>query len=307
MRRLCFAFILVIVCANLCLSQCHDPIILANVLDKYQNQVPALGDSDFAVILDGKEQQVNMEPISKQNPPRIVILMDRSASMERALRIENYATLNLLFLIPDGPQVAVAAFSEDFRVISEFSSQHQQQARKLRDLFLQETVTTRYTAQSAAIEKAMKLLEPSQIGDSIVILGDGGDNRKQESLASLEKRMQQAGVRLFFHALLVTPKNFTPEESMGVDTTKSLAESSGGAAFINNDITQNEKKSEDRISEVSRDIISRILNPYALRVARAASTSTLQKVRVQVPRKRDSDSKTFRLEYPHKINSCPVN
>ena len=72
MRRVGFTIILVIAGANLCSSQCHDPIILVNVLDKYQNQIPALSDSDFAVSLDGNEQRINIEPVGKQNPPRIV-------------------------------------------------------------------------------------------------------------------------------------------------------------------------------------------------------------------------------------------
>jgi hypothetical protein len=86
----------------------------------------------------------------------------------------------------------------------------------------------RKTAVFDALSAALDLTRPTQIGDAIYLITDGGDNASHTKASPLKKRLEAAGVRLYCFLLVEPPyRGRAPEEGPGA--FPELASESGGA------------------------------------------------------------------------------
>ncbi len=164
---------------------------------------------------------------------RVVVLMDVSGSMQ-SFELED-SIKELLKEIPPGVSVAYGVFSKKSLFTEKFTSD----PGELRALV--DRVTTQYqltrpgsgTAMVDAIHEALKLLEPPQAGDAIILASDGGDNSGHVSMSDIEREFQSRPVRLFVFLPGRPGNSVSPDEATSLNWLFTMAERTGGAAYPN--------------------------------------------------------------------------
>jgi len=194
MRR---ALISAILCSSGLLAQTQtcSRTIPVEVLNEDGNPILGVTASDLSVKADGKTAEI-VGMLQKENP-RIVLILDRSSSME--VDAENKLAPfswqladDILHRIPRDTLLGVVVFDEKATVIKaeDWQSVYEQFLASLTP------ESKRKTALWDAIETAEKLFDPPQPGDSILVISDGGDNQSHHPEQE-RKRLQWSGIRLF--------------------------------------------------------------------------------------------------------------
>src|SRR5207302_11329952 len=88
-----------------------------------------------------------------------------------------------------------------------------------------------HTALYDTILEALKSLEPTQPGDAIYVITDGGENASAEKLTQLEDSLESSGVRLFAF-LLGGPWLTSPGQWSVTDLYALVRESGGSLASV---------------------------------------------------------------------------
>jgi VWFA-related protein len=142
------------------------------VTDATGKTLPALRKEEFVVYEDGVPQDLfYFEQVSA--PLNIVLLLDLSGSTSHKMKIIKNAAQKFVDSLKSDDNIAVAAFTRRFFIISNFTTNHKQLKDRIDDIKNRHSGTAYYDAMWAT----MNLLdEASGTRKAVVVLTDGVDN-----------------------------------------------------------------------------------------------------------------------------------
>lgn len=173
---------------------------------------------------------------------RIVILEDESESMaanntpgeyqKDAMEATDETFNSLLSQLPLGVSVAYGFFNDK----AVFTDGFFQDSHKLEEAIANakrqlKKPGTGDTALFDSLREAVRLFQTPQVGDTIVVVTDGGENKSKLGNVELETELHASGVRLVL-VLVKHPHPESPEESEYVDWLPRLATRTGGTTAV---------------------------------------------------------------------------
>jgi hypothetical protein len=215
---------------------CRHRTIPVNVVDDKDVPVAGLTAENFRGEFRGEPVRIVSADFGAR-PIRLVILLDLSGSMgagEKHL-VADILVSQILLSALNGSQVALITFSDKVQIRFGLRQDKQAVEDVLRELNLAELKSFKgQTALWDAVGEAVSLLNPSQPGDVVYAVSDGGgDNRSHKRASVVEKMLLDSSLRFF--AFLVPYDEVYPRHSAeigpGLEDLKALAQTAGGNAI----------------------------------------------------------------------------
>lgn len=301
--------------AGLAAQDCTQNLPFNAFDQKTGNTVTALRPELLQARLGGLA--VRITGISPVEHRRVLVLVDKSGSMapknnlgthqKETLEVTENTLAELLKELPHGVSVAYGFFNDKTVFTEGFfrDPKELQQAIAVTREKLQKP-DQGGTALFDALHQAILRFETPQPGDVIVLLSDGGENKSKLTEGEFEKEMRRSGVRL---ALLFLNQHSTDYAEPYVGTIISLAEDTGGAisSLDINDRSWTDKKDVAANREAIRKFwTEEVLGGYTLQVQVPANFKKAKKWKVQLNAGTDAQLKHVTLQYPVKLEPCPV-
>ena len=245
----------------------------------------------------GRQIPINSVLVAPQSP-RVLVLVDTSGSMAKysgvratwgtGLRAAAFA----VDATPLDSSVSLGTFNEQNR-FSQFESR-QEAAKEVAGLAQHEP--SHHTALYDALKDAAARLNPTQFGDVIFLVTDGGDNHSAERQKKAQQELNSRGVRVF--VFLVFDKDFkTAEEREAPELMSELASATGGAVF--EEPWSKEWVASDEGKQVMQRIRTMARWPYMLQFRLDQPLQKPAKLRITAP-----DKHSVELAYPHEVLPC---
>jgi hypothetical protein len=219
---------------------CSRRTLPVNVLDDQDLIVTGLTPGDFKASL-GKQlvKVVSVKPNAA--PPRVVIVLDASRSMIENKLDWDYdvrAARTVLQDLPNGASVGLALFSATIELNIPPTLDRQKLVTELNRLNAGERAFpkgSRKTALWDSLNAVSSDFNPPQVGDSIYVLTDAGDNVSVIHANAVKQALLGKNIRLFASSLQMEFGGPPSESSPGGRDLKDLIDSTGGAAVSVND------------------------------------------------------------------------
>ena len=315
---------LLIACVNSGLAaqerdNCQQRAVIVNVLDRRGIPVKGLLKDNFKASFRGHPVNILSNSYTS-GPRRIVILLDVSASMTgdvgaKKWAIARSAVQGLVASAPSKTNIFLITFAEKIEQQLDATFDRQAITNWLNAPSTSDPKTLKgHTALFAAIMEAFKRLEPTQPGDAIFVVTDGGENKSMISGKQVRRQLQTSGVRLFTFLL----KSWFPssEEDSGATELEKMVRSSGGFEIglsslsditVSTTVSSRWHYDERAISLVGaamQILNTQISNFYVVTVALPESPRKPARWRLEAVDLQGRKMKGLRLTYPHELDTC---
>ena len=269
--------------------------IIATVVTRREKLVTDLGQSDFRVFEDGKEQKIQFFSRETDLPLRIGLLMDTSNSIRERLEFEKDAAIDFLHntLRRGKDQAFLMIFDNEPSIVRDFT----EDAGALTEAVQRQRAgggTALYDAVIRASDKLAGAPQPadhSAVRRVIVVISDGDDNLSTGSRGAAVEAAQRAGVAVYCissstqwvsAAELTDSQKRVERKFLLEDEDKVLVEfaaETGGRAFF--------PYSVDDLGQSFQDIGEELRNQYSLAYIppAGAADGRFRKISVDVDRK----------------------
>ena len=212
-------------------NACLERTFVANVFDR--GTVPAgLTKDNFLINYHGR----NLTPRNiaySEGPRRVIVLLDASGSMNlpgnaAKWKLARLAAADVVTALPPGSKVGLITFAGSNKTQAWLSADRtpildwlQNDKAGYRDQLKGKT------ALYDTIQTALAQLQPTEPGDAIFVITDGGENASTARRSQIKSALREAGVRLF--TLILPPGTaIDPAELAGSKELSSLSNESGG-------------------------------------------------------------------------------
>ncbi len=272
------------------IGRCNEIRIYASVMNDRGNVIAGLNKDNFAAEISGKPAQITSVQYRSEGQ-RLALLIDDSSSMDGPRRqVSQAAITTLTSQIPQSVPIAVIAFDSTVHRLVPLTTDRKQIGESLQRFFsAREAKATRRTSLLDGIAEAVSSLIPSEPGNLIFVVTDGGDNASRIDRKKLEQRLINSRTRLF--ALLVSApiplSVVTPEEREGEETMEQMVEHTGGV-FARFPVAGPEgrghltQKEFVGLSEASSWVVSNMLDNYDLKLVPQQAISGEAKLKLKV-------------------------
>ncbi|HEX8248021.1 MAG TPA: VWA domain-containing protein [Pyrinomonadaceae bacterium] len=167
--------------------------VTAKVVDANNRAIAGLQKKDFTVLESGKPREIlSVETTSA--PFNLVLLLDVSGSVENYVDFIRKAARNFINTVDKRDRIAIVAFNEDVKVISNFTTDRARLSESL-DTFDAGGGTGYYDALAFSLVDTLRPLKGERT--AIVVLSDGDDNRSFLSFESLLGSIQESGALVY--------------------------------------------------------------------------------------------------------------
>ncbi|MFZ0815029.1 MAG: VWA domain-containing protein [Candidatus Sulfotelmatobacter sp.] len=207
-------------------------LVPVTVTDPMQRLVTGLGPDNFEVFENKKPQQIKHFS-SEDVPVSLGVIVDTSGSMASKMDRVREAVKEFCDSANPQDEFFVITFSDEPRLVKNFTDSAQDIEGKL--VF---AVPKGRTALLDAIYMGVrKMREAKYSKKALLILSDGGDNHSRYSEREVKSAVKESDV--MFYAI-GTFDRYVPtlEEMLGPELLSDLADTTGGRAFILDDIGQ---------------------------------------------------------------------
>ena len=212
-------------------TECKERTVLVNALDAHGVPIENLVGHDFKVSYHGRPVPVVWSQHRKYPGGRIVVLLDTSGSMKGDFeggsakwKIAHTAAIEFISSANSQAQVSLMGFASEINTrFDSFGGRQPIEDWLNRPAMREGKEVKGRTALYQTILETLKNLGPTNPGDAIYVITDGGDNAHKETISQVERSLQ--GVRLFAF-LLNSP--LTEEEKSGTKDLYELTLKSGG-------------------------------------------------------------------------------
>ncbi|HEY1658040.1 MAG TPA: vWA domain-containing protein [Candidatus Sulfotelmatobacter sp.] len=314
MGLLCLGVLLVRATVGQDTPTCAEGSIAASVIDQHGVVPPDLDRKDFRIAYGGR-RLTPLSVVYTEAARRVIVLLDVSGSMDdrEAGKWQTAvgAALDLVADLPPGSKLSLMTFSEKTVAQVPLSTERKPMEDWLRGTSVRANQALgRKTALYAAIRSAVAELQPSQVGDAIYIITDGGENASQVTRSQLEALLTSSGVRLF---ALIVPSHGIPVdyELYGREDLLRTSENSGGSLDVVDSgpvafpvaarvVYDDQMKGKLRI--FSRQLSVKISAFYSIRVRLPEAPRNIPRIEVSVLDARGRPRKDLAIAYPHKIS-----
>jgi Ca-activated chloride channel family protein len=253
--------------------------IYASVTDDIGRFVLDLRRDEFEVRDDGKVQPVTLFTTDVQ-PLTAIVLLDGSRSMVKALDTVVTAADHLVVRLMPGDRARVGSFSDEIRFAPAFSSNRDELAREVNDLFdLRIGPGTRLWD---AIGQATTSFEGGEGRRVVVVFTDGDDTSSTSTSDDALARARRADVMVY--VVLIRGMERLPEERRSTrrsrlqDASDLAIASGGGYYFVNNVL--------DDMNSIATVIAEELHSQYVLGFVPQVLDGKLHKLDVRVKRPR---------------------
>lgn len=167
--------------------------VVAKVVDADNRAISGLQKKDFTVLESGKPRQI-LSVETTTAPFNLVLLLDVSGSVENYVDFIRKAARNFINTVDKRDRIAIVAFNEDVKVISNFTTDRARLSESL-DTFDAGGGTGYYDALAFSLVDTLRPLKGERT--AIVVLSDGDDNRSFLSFESLLGSIQESGALVY--------------------------------------------------------------------------------------------------------------
>jgi hypothetical protein len=287
--------------------------IIVNVLDQDGRPVNDLSKNGFRIRIDGRPADLQKAEY-KVIPRRMVLIIDLSGSMEGRVRsLANAAAEEFISSAPLELPIAMVLSSGKNIETTGFDHPRNQTAVELKRIMEARGAAKGRSAIYDAIMAGIQILQPSQLGDSIYLITDGGENSSIASGSEVREALVKNQIRLF--PFVIDDNHFAEEKFLGWRTISDLANDSGGYMFIAHLADNLPKKEEfngrtDQSLKIQTTFLVNIAAGfYTLDVDAKSESGKASRVLVEALNDRGKPRSDFRLGFPHSLyaTSCPSN
>src|SRR5260370_1047667 len=304
----CFAGVLLLtgaICSPAQVGTLCPSVIIVNVLDQNGRPVSDLAKTGFRVRIDRRPVDVR-DAEYRIIPRRMVVIVDLSGSMVGGSRsFERAAAEEFMSSAPSQIPIALVSFSGKEIESMGFDHLRNQTATELRRVMETPGGSKGRTAIYDAIMAGIRILQPSQFGDSIYLITDGGDNSSSVTGSEVREALLKNEVRLF--PFLVENGYFEEEKVAGYRAISDLASDSGGYMFTADVAKRHPEK--DEFNAQTAFLVNIVSGFYTLRVDRNAESGQPSRLVVESLNDRGKPRKDLRLNFPQSLHttSCTPN
>jgi hypothetical protein len=181
-----------------------------------------------------EKKPVLVKSVQLENtPPRVVLLVDTSGSMDTRVNATIDAAEGVLSSMPDTLQVGLAFFSVDTIPVVLPTTDRKVLIFQLESLRKNHASFRGDTALWSALIQGAKMLETPRTEDAIYLVSDGGENKSAETGKNVLTVLTRAGVRLFAFILTsARSRSHTAEELDGPSEIQKLVVATGGTSIV---------------------------------------------------------------------------
>jgi len=232
--QICIGLCLAAACDAQTASSCSHRTILVNVLNG-NRPLNELIPSNFHGAIHHKAVTIaSVRPATR--PRRLVLLFDGSESMRETdskWKLANAAASMVVDNAPQDLSLCLAEFAGSTHQLTTFKDNREVIQRELVNLNARKRQTgSRISISTAlldAVAYAANFMQPTQPGDVVLLVTDGGENHSDENVAKLHRLLLASGIRVFSIFLQDQTPILNPVEEQGEDNFQDLARSTGGA------------------------------------------------------------------------------
>src|ERR1041384_3152092 len=261
----------------------------ASVTDRNGRAIPGMRDADFSVYEDGAQRKiVNVTPTTE--PFNLVLLLDVSGSVEERIDFIRKAARDFLSTASPQDRIAIIAFHDDIKVISDFTTDRRLLSQKLDELDAG-GATALYDALGYTLVETLKPMRGERT--AVVIMSDGDDNKSFVPFPAILEATIESGALIYplYVPSGLIPEGSVPRPSITVDpmrtkyltiTTRAveegrkLADVSGGVFYPI-------RRIED-LQTAYDDVVAQMRTAYTITYDSNANSSGHRRVRVRTNR-----------------------
>jgi Mg-chelatase subunit ChlD len=306
-------------------NPCLNRTVAVNVMTEDGRLVKGLTASNFRAKLNGKPIDITSVDYD-DGPHRVVILLDVSGSMtgsyDRGPWPAAMAVLkSLLSSASSQTSFAFCTFARDMEVTVQFGKGSKAVIEALQKLETTDWSPPkgpgRYTALWDAISRAVDLLRPSQPGDAIFLVTDGGENVSKERDREVKDALVRSQARLFtFLTLELLPVGRPLESVNGPEVLQDWARSTGGDLFYyppRQRLSPNlvpdaelEMRAENPklIPEAARLLAEEMSEVFAVHIKLPEPIEKPRDLKLEIVNALGKKHPPVRIVYPHKLAPC---
>ena len=167
--------------------------LVATVTDSNGHYVPNLGQTDFTVIEDGKEQKIALVERSDDLPVSIGVLLDTSTSMRPKIETATAAIERFLRTLGPADDMFLMSFAGKPKLEQNFTNDRNKIAKALRKVQLNSR-----TALYDSIEQGIvKVRDGKHMKKALLLVTDGQDTNSTISLEQAIDDVRQSRVLLY--------------------------------------------------------------------------------------------------------------
>ena len=302
---------------------CTARTVMATVVDHDGNPVEGLQAADFRGEFRGKGVQV-LSATLDTSPRRIVLLLDASGSIAASSvtwRAVKRIAEGMVRSVPPSNPVALMVFTDEIRSRVPFGQPRDYLTSRVAALGKPDEWLGKRPGRTAlfdAIMEALAELRPTQPGDIIYLITDGGENASRHRPPEVKNALLTRGVRLF--TLIVSgwlhPGSWTApprERQLYGERLREIAEVTGGCFFSlapvdysATEIMHDQPTSEERDSILRRaeHIYQQMGHYYRIEVKLPSAVDQPRGWKLEVVDERGKKRKGVELAYPRKLLPC---
>jgi hypothetical protein len=301
-------------------SGCTTRTVAVGVVDSAGNLVPNLSAANFHAKLHGHDVQILSASLDS-GPRRIVLVLDASGSMMNAgpgWKIEKSISEYLMQVVPQRASIAQVAFATRVFATVGFNQDPPMLLKNLADL--ERASEYRHwgpgkTALYDAISSARDLFGVPNVGNTILVLSDGADNRSKLSVSDVRRNLIAAGVRLFAVLIMdqISFRTRMPEEINGPSQLRDVVKDTGGMSlmlpkFLPSDAHGNTRPD----SRVEKDhlalkrLFRQMVEFYQLEVSLSETIEKPTKWKLEVLDASGMPMRGVEVHYPQELMPCAM-
>ena len=200
-------------------------LVSVSVTDPMQRLVTGLAPENFQVFEGNKPQQIRHFS-SEDAPVSVGIILDSSGSMSDKMDRVREAVNQFCQAANPQDEFFLITFSEQPRLATDFTSKPEE----LQSALLYTQPKGRTALLDAIYMGIQKMRQAQYAKKALLIISDGGDNHSRYGEHEVRSAAKESDV-LIYSVGVFDRSVPTPEEWLGPDLLKSIAEPSGGSAF----------------------------------------------------------------------------
>jgi hypothetical protein len=271
---------------------CAERTVIVSASDSDGKAIPfTLQSADIQGKISGKPVQI-LGVTKPTNAERVVIVLDASGSMLSVWQRVLEFAVEIVQGSPSSTEFALVIFADNELRTVEFG--------KTGPEFITEIMSFKIvkpygvTALRDAIWEAVNMFQPNRVGDTIVVISDGGDNQSKVSPRRLREAMWSRGIRVMFAQIVDHPH--PPEEEMDDADTTWLSEGSGG--FLSR------IENANMLPNVAQEIAFEIENYLAVRITLPTPLEKEASLHLEAVDPSGRKRKNIELRFPEKLLPC---
>jgi hypothetical protein len=294
---------------------CTQRTVIVSASDSNGKAIPfTLQSEDIQGKINGKPVQI-LGVTKPANAERVVIVLDASGSMSSKWQRAVEFAVEIVRDSPSSTEFALVLFADNELRTVEFGKTGPEFITEI--MSFKNVILSGRTGLRDAIWKAVSMFQPDRVGDTIVVVSDGGDNQSKVSPRRLREAMWSRGIRVMF--ALFFEDRYLPDRFQH-SSPPPTPSSPSGPGMYGTVIGDNGDADATWLSESSGGFLSRIEDPQVLpKVAQeiAFEIANYLAVRITLPTLEKQASlhleavdpsgrkrKNIELRFPEKLLPC---